>query len=121
MANEDTPDAPYGWDVIGSDGRRAGRWLAKGDADELAARIRSVTDEKVKVKPAQPRLLGPNLTVEDVRAEPEPEPEPEPPVDFDSLTVATLDEMAAKWDVDGYPKSGTKDEKVAALKAHAAA
>ena len=116
---KDTISAPFGWEVVGEDRRRIGRWLGKSEADALAARVRANTDEKIKVIASDPRVLNleSGLTEEDVRS-PEPEAEAEAPVDFDALTVDQLDELAEAWAVEAYPKSGKKDEKVAALTAH---
>lgn len=45
-------DAPFGWDVVGEDGRRIARWLGRGEAVELAHRISSETGETIQVAPA---------------------------------------------------------------------
>ena len=51
--------APYGWDVVGEDGRRIDRWQTKADAQTTAARVADATGEKVKLVPSKPRTLGP--------------------------------------------------------------
>lgn len=45
--------APFGWDVVGADGRRIARQLPKPDAQLEAHRISSLTGEKIDVVAAE--------------------------------------------------------------------
>lgn len=68
-------EARFGWDVVGEDGRRIGRWLSHAAAEDLAGRV-AAAGEKVKLAPSDPRMLREGLTQEDAGT-PEPEPEPD--------------------------------------------
>lgn len=52
-AAEEQENAPYGYDVVGADGRRIHRGLDPVKANEEAARISSLTGEKVSAKPSE--------------------------------------------------------------------
>lgn len=57
-AGIDVPDpaiaaAPFGWNVVGEDGRRIARSLPKSDAQAEAARIAAITGETISVVAAE--------------------------------------------------------------------
>jgi hypothetical protein len=60
MARKSTAadEAPYGWSVIGEDGRRIDRWLSITAAQELVARIAANSDEDVTLEPSEPTALS---------------------------------------------------------------
>lgn len=60
-----TDEAPFGFDVVGEDGRRIHRGLSEREARQEAHRISSVTGEDIDVVPAEnsaPSVLGPAPT-----------------------------------------------------------
>jgi hypothetical protein len=59
MAQDNNADeAPYGWSVIGEDGRRIDRWLSITAAQELVRRIAANTDETVTLEPSEPNAVS---------------------------------------------------------------
>lgn len=55
------PKAPYGWDVVGEDGRRIARSLPRSEAQAEAHRITSITGETLEVVAAE--LASPAVAI----------------------------------------------------------
>jgi len=51
-ASSAVPAAPYGWDLVGEDGRRILRWESRSACEALAASITSRTAETLEIVPA---------------------------------------------------------------------
>lgn len=67
MAPKKQHDAPFGWDVVGEDGRRIDRGLSEQHAQERAHQISSVTGEDLDVVAAE----GPAPSVPGVSPDPD--------------------------------------------------
>jgi hypothetical protein len=90
-------------------------WIAEDDKpDDLVPE--EPEEEAPTEEPGDVPAVDPAAAVAQYAGEEPPDPSGAEE-ELDTLTVAELDEVAAENDVEDYPKSGNKAEKLAALKA----